>query len=67
MPCGTWTIRDIPEAEVGGVVAAFNLEDPLPNSVDSTDQGDGKWTVTAVFADCPPGQSNHTSKVHGED
>ncbi|HYD37381.1 MAG TPA: hypothetical protein VEA60_07195 [Allosphingosinicella sp.] len=62
-PCGTWTITDIPEAEVGAVIADCNLDSP--SSVTRTKQPDGKWTVTAVYADCPPGQPNSSQRSHG--
>lgn len=62
-PCGTWTITDIPEAGVGGVIADFNLD--APRSVTKSRQPDGKWTVTAVFDDCPPGQPDTTERSHG--
>lgn len=62
-PCGTWTITDIPEAAVGGVVADCNLD--MPKSVTRTKQPNGKWTVTAVYPDCPPGQPNTSQRSHG--
>jgi hypothetical protein len=62
-PCGTWKITDIPEAEVGTVMANFSLD--APKSVDRSQQPDGNWTVTAVFDDCPPGQPDSTERSHG--
>lgn len=62
-PCGTWKITDIPEAEVGGVMGNFALDGP--KSIEKTPQPNGKWTVTAVFEDCPPGQPNSTHASHG--
>jgi len=61
-PCGTYIVKDIPESDVGKCMAGFNLQDP--KSCTSKKQADGKWTVTAVFEDCPPGKPNVTEKTH---
>jgi hypothetical protein len=61
-PCGTWIVTDIPEDEVGNVMAAYRSQDPL--LVVKQEQSDGKWSVTAVFRDCPPGQPNLHERSH---
>jgi hypothetical protein len=60
--CGTWIVTDIPEERVGSVMAAYRAQDPL--SVEKQEQGDGRWTVTAVFPDCPPDQPNRRERSH---
>lgn len=50
MPCGVWKTTDIPENKVDGVVAGYQLDGP--QSVVTTQQPDGNWTVTATFAPC---------------
>ena len=64
MPCGTWKTTDIPEAQVPRVEFGYNAEGPI--SVTREQQADGKWTVTAVFEDCPPGQPNETEQTHSD-
>lgn len=61
-PCGTWIVTGIPEDRVGSVMAAYRSQDP--SSVDKEAQPDGKWKVTAVFPDCPPGQPNRRERSH---
>jgi hypothetical protein len=61
-PCGTWIVTDIPEDRVGSVMAAYRAQDP--RRVDKEAQPDGKWKVTAVFPDCPPGQPNIRERSH---
>jgi hypothetical protein len=61
-PCGTWIVTDIPEDRVGNVMAAYRSQDPL--NVEKERQGDGKWKVTAVFPDCPPGEPNVRERSH---
>ncbi|HYG47384.1 MAG TPA: hypothetical protein VD846_05510 [Allosphingosinicella sp.] len=61
-PCGTWIVTDIPPDEVGSVMAGYRAQDPL--IVVKQDQLDGKWKVTAVFADCPPGEPNIRERRH---
>lgn len=63
-PCGTWVVTDIPEDEVGGVMAGFRAQEP--SLVGRRQQTDGLWTVTAVFPDCPPGQINIHERRHSE-
>jgi hypothetical protein len=53
MPCGVWTIKDVPANQLDNVVGNFNLDAPI--KVEKTKQADGNWTVTATFAPCPPG------------
>ncbi|HEX8668998.1 MAG TPA: hypothetical protein VF727_11580 [Allosphingosinicella sp.] len=54
MVCGTFTLRKVPEAEVADTVALFEANVPPPNSVTSAPDGEGTFTVTAVFPPCPP-------------
>ncbi len=61
-PCGKWVVTDIPEDKVGRVMAGYRSQDP--KSVTKEKQADGKWTVTAVFADCPAGQPNDKERSH---
>lgn len=61
-PCGSWSVTDIPEEKVGGVMAAYRAQDPL--SVEKARQPDGTWKVTAIFPDCPPGQPNSRERSH---
>lgn len=62
MICGDWTITDIPETEVDGVVAQFGLDQPI--SVSKSKQPNGTWTVVASFEPCPPGQPQSTTAAH---
>ena len=64
-PCGTWKITDVPEDKVAEVMADFKLHRPKP-TVTKEQQADGKWTVTAVFEDCPPGEPNETEQSHSD-
>lgn len=64
MICGVWKVTDIPENEVGGVVANFELDNPV--KVEKSQQPAGKWTVTATFPPCPPGQAGNKVTKHGE-
>jgi hypothetical protein len=63
-PCGTWVVTDIPADEAGSVMAAYRAQDPL--LVVRQEQFDRRWTVTAVFPDCPPGQLNIRERRHSE-
>jgi hypothetical protein len=63
MVCGVWKVTDIPSNEVGGVMANFELD--APQSVEKTQQSDGKWTVTATFPPCPPGLAGTNVQKHG--
>lgn len=60
-PCGTWKVTDIPEDKVSSVAAGYKLHTPKPK-VTKEKQADGKWTVTAVFEDCPPSEPNSKEK-----
>jgi hypothetical protein len=53
-------VTDIPEDKVKGVRGNFKLD--KPKSITTTKQDDGKFTVTAVFEDCPPGKPDTTEK-----
>ena len=47
MPSGVWKITDIPADGVDEVVANFQLDGP--DSVEKTEQPNGKWTVVATY------------------
>lgn len=53
MPCGVFTITEIPANQVGAVVQQFQLDGPT--SVQQTQQSDGTFTVTATFPPCADG------------
>ena len=61
-PCGTWKVTDVPTDKVQQVMADFRLDNP--KTVTKDEVSEGKWTVTAVFEDCPPGEANETEQSH---
>lgn len=63
-PCGTWKTTNVPEDKVPEVMADYKLHRPKP-TVTKEKQDDGKWTVTAVFEDCPEGEPKTTETSHG--
>ena len=64
MVCGVWKVTDIPAGEVGGVMQNFQLDGP--ESVEKTEQADGKWTVIATFPPCQDGENDTTERKHGD-
>ncbi len=62
MPCGTFVVTGIPANKVGAVEAEFQLDSP--QSVTKTQQGDGTWTVTALFGPCPDGSNPTNTSQH---
>lgn len=64
-PCGTWKITDIPEDKVKGVRGNFKLQ--KPETITSTKQDDGKFTVTAVFEDCEKGDPKKVTEKSFKD
>jgi hypothetical protein len=53
MPCGTFKVAKVSQAEVQGTIDLFEANVPPPTSVTSAPDGDGTFTVTAVFPPCP--------------
>jgi len=53
MVCGTFTMRNVPQADLQDTIAMFEANQPPPNSVTSAPDGNGAFTVTAVFPPCP--------------
>jgi len=53
MTCGTFTIAKVTAASLDQVMGDFKANVPPPTSVTSAPDGDGTFTVTAVFPDCP--------------
>lgn len=50
MPCGVFTIEDVPSANLTATVALLQLDHPL--KIGTTKQDNGKWTVVATFKPC---------------
>ena len=61
-PCGTWIVTDIPEDEVGRVMAGYRVQDPL--TLVKQEQPDRRWKVIAVFPSCPPGEPDSREQSH---
>jgi len=55
MPCGTWTITDISDADLGLVQASAKAENPI--SIETKQQAGGKWTVVITYPPCGDGQA----------
>jgi hypothetical protein len=53
MVCGTFRIRQVPAAEVDDTIALYKANVPPPTSVTSAPDGQGTFTITAVFPPCP--------------
>jgi hypothetical protein len=53
MVCGTFTLRKVPEAKVARKVAMYKANVPPPTSVTSAPDGQGTFTITAVWPPCP--------------
>ena len=53
MPCGTFTVSKVPQATLQQTIVLFQANQPPPNSVTSAVDGQGTYTVTAVFPPCP--------------
>lgn len=60
MVCGTFTYAKVPKDELDASMALLKANDPPPTSVSSKDNGDGTFTVTAVFPKCPDGTAHST-------
>jgi hypothetical protein len=55
-PCGTFSITNVPTAQVGAVKAQFALDHPTSVTV-SDPPVNGTVTVTAVFPACTDGSN----------
>ena len=61
MPCGVFTVTDIPPDRVDDVEAGFQLD--KPTKIEKKQQQNGNWTVIATFPPCPAGeQQRKTTK-----
>ena len=58
MACGTFTIRKVPAAKLQETIDLFQANMPPPNSVTSAPDGNGTFTVVAVFPPCPENTSH---------
>lgn len=58
MPCGTWVVTDVPDTNLGMVIALFKLDDA--RKISTMKESDGQWTVTAVFAPCGENEPQQT-------
>jgi hypothetical protein len=64
MPCGKWTITDVPADQLDGMISDCNLDNP--NSVDTEQQADGSYHVIVTYDPCPPGKKQeHTKPFEG--
>jgi hypothetical protein len=52
MICGTFTMSAVSSADVDVIVAGYQATQPPPTNVTKTQNGDGTWTVTAVYPSC---------------
>mgnify|MGYP000846169151 CR=1 FL=1 len=55
MPCGVFTVEDVPAAKVDITVAMFEANVPPPLSVTKKKQANGLFVVVATFEPCPSG------------
>lgn len=53
MPCGTWTTTDVPDSELGFVIALYKAD--KATKIDTRREPDGEWTVIATFPPCDTG------------
>ncbi len=58
MPCGTFTVSHVPQADLQETIDLFKANKPPPTSVTSAPDGTGAYTVTAVFPPCPANTSH---------
>jgi len=56
MPCGDWTITDVPDTSLGTVVGIMKIDQPL--KIETKKQNDGKWTVVGFFPPCLSGEGS---------
>ena len=66
MICGTFTVRKVPADKADLRVELFKATDPAPLEVTKTPDGDGTFTVTAVFPKCPD-DTTHDPEGASED
>jgi hypothetical protein len=63
MACGTFTVKQIPQAKLQQTIDLFNANKPPPTSVTSAPDGAGTYTVMAVFPPCPPNTTHSPSST----
>ena len=60
MPCGTFTMRNVSAADLASRIAIFEANQPPPDSVSSQPDGNGAFTIIAIFPPCPPDTEHDT-------
>ena len=58
MPCGVFTVEDVPATKVDVTVLLFEANVPPPISVTKTIQANGQFVVVATFEPCPDGTAH---------
>lgn len=58
-PCGVFTVSKVPAPKVDQVVADFQLDDPI--KIDTVENKDGTFEVTATFPACADGRPQGTN------
>ena len=53
MTCGTFIVRNVPADKLQLRMDLYKKNDPPPTSVTSAADGNGTYTITAVFPPCP--------------
>lgn len=61
MPCGPYTVTDVPDASLSGALAILQLNHPL--NVQTQKQPNGKWTINATFPPCATAAVADSPKV----
>ena len=61
MVCGTFKISKVPASDVDETMSDFEANVPPPTSVTKSQDGDGTYTVTAVFPPCPDNTTHSTT------
>jgi hypothetical protein len=61
MPCGTFTVKNVPQAKLQQTIDLFKANKPPPQDVTSEADGAGTFTVIAVFPPCPPDTTHSPS------
>ena len=62
MPCGPYTVTDVPDASLSGALAILQLDHPI--TVQTQKQPNGKWTIVATFPPCPPAANAMAPQIH---
>lgn len=55
MPCGIWTTNDVPDSDLGFVIALYKADNAL--KIETQREPDGQWTVIATFPPCDENES----------